>query len=70
MKTPDLLLDLNSLLFIPEVVVSIVKASAVLCNNINLLENVKDRLYWLSVNWKFAFGALASQGHDESLVTL
>jgi hypothetical protein len=28
------------------------------------------RLYWLSVNWSFAFGALASQGHDESLVTL
>ena len=27
-------------------------------------------VYWLSVNWKFAFGALASQGHDESLVTL
>ncbi len=31
-------------------------------------ENVD--VYWLSVNWKFAFGALASQRHDESLVTL
>ena len=27
-------------------------------------------LYWLSVNWKFAFGVLACQGQGDSLLTL
>jgi hypothetical protein len=33
-------------------------------------DGIRQRLYWFSVNWKFAFGALACAGFDALALTL